>query len=350
MPSPQENDALTRAARLFQIVTLLRSRRPGQRLGRAALAEACGCDTRTIQRDIDLLQMHAHVPLAYDRKGRTYALTDAGWTYPVVHLTVEDALALALARGLLAAPGFPHQGAILAALDKAASGLAPALRDEMAQAAGVLRADPLRRDYSQAPVAALLDAARSRRSVEIDYQSRSRGERAWRRVDPYQVELRDGQFWEMHAWCHTRQRILTFALDQVQGVTTDGQPFTVRDPEWAAFTRVTSVIGGVRGGVEVQVDVRFAPAVASYARDRQWPDTLRLRAEPGGTVRLTGVVQGVDGLLVELLRWRRHVLVLGGPELRARMAEEVRAMAALYPDEEDQDENNPKKTLGEDSQ
>lgn len=325
-----ENDALTRVARLFRIVTVLKSRGPHGRVSRADLADECGCHPRTIQRDLELLQMRAHVPLDYDRRSRTYTLTDASWTYPVVALTVEDALALALARGLLAAPGFPHKDAVLAALDKATAGLAPALRDELAQTAGLLHADPLRRDYSQAPVAALLDAARIHRSVEIDYQSRSRGERTWRRVDPYQVAQREGQFWEMHAWCHTRRRILTFALDQVHEMRPTDEPFAVRETEWAAFHDVAGVIGGLRGGRPLPVDVRFAPEITPYVRDQQWANTLRLRTETDGAIRLTGTVQGMDGLLVEILRWRRHAEVLGGPELRARITEEIQAMAALY--------------------
>lgn len=332
MTFPPESEALSRVTRLFQIVTALRSLRPGQRLGRAELAAECGVNVRTIQRDIELLQGQAHVPIDYDRTRRTYVLPDVGWRYPSVALTVEDALALALARGLLSAPGTPHGGAILAALDKATVGLAPSLQVELSQATGVLRAGSLARDYSHAPVAPLLEAARARRSCEIDYHSRSGGGRGWRRVDPYEVSVRDGQHWEMHAWCHTRQAVRTFALDQVRGVRSTGETFTLRAEEWAAFRRAAGVVGGVRGGPPVAVEVRFAPEAAAYAADRQWPPTLRLERRPDGSARLTGAVQGLDGLLVELLRWRRHAEVLGGPELRARMAEEIRAMAALYDD------------------
>lgn len=55
---------------------------------------------------------------------------------------------------------------------------------------------------------------------------------------------------------------------------------------------------------------------------------MTFRDEPNGALLLTGTTQGMEGLLVELLRWRRHAHVVGGPELRARMTEEIRAMAA----------------------
>ena len=108
----------------------------------------------------------------------------------------------------------------------------------------------------------------------------------------------------------------------------------VREEEWSAFAAVKGVVGGVRGGTAVSVDVLFLPPVAGYARDHRWPEGLILAMEADGTARLTGLAQGVEGLVAELLRWRRHCRVEGGPELRAWMAEEVRAMAALYETED----------------
>lgn len=325
-----DNVALKQTARLFQILTLLCSRPLHTRIGRAELAAACECDIRTIQRDITLLQDHDLAPVEYDRENRTYRLTETAWAYPIVTLTLQDALALALARGLLAAPGFPHKDAVLAALDKTTVGLTPVLRAALAQTEDVLRVEPLRRDYSHAPLAPLMEAAQDHRTIEIDYLSRSGGRRGRRRVDPYEVALRNGQNWEMHAWCHANNAMRTFALDRILDHRPTAERFNVREDEWAAFRRETGVIGGVRSGPEVAVDVRFSPEVAAYAADIQWPETLQLSPQPDGSVLLTGTVRGLDGILVEILRWRRHAQVLGGPELRARIGEEIQAMAAHY--------------------
>jgi hypothetical protein len=173
-------------------------------------------------------------------------------------------------------------------------------------------------------------------TVELDYVSRSRAERSWRRVDPYAVEARAGQFWELHRWCHRNAAIRTFALDQVLGMRETGGSFAVRSTEWETFSSMGGVIGGIRGGEAVAVDVLFVPPVALYARDHGWPAGLTVISEPSGSgalsgsVRLRGTVSGVSGLVPELLRWRRYCRVEGGPVLLARMTEEVRAMAALY--------------------
>ncbi len=322
-------EALARVARLFKILTLVRSQTPGRPLGRPNLAEACGCDVRTIHRDLLLLQ-EAGIPIEYDPARRAYVLPEKGWVFPIAPLDAEDALALALMRGIVGAPGLPQADALRATLDKLTGSLPPALATLMREAAQVLQPGRPARDYSHAPVSALIAAARAGQSVDLDYHSRSRGERSWRRVDPYVVEARAGQFWELHGWCQRNAGIRTFALDQVFGLHTTGEDFTVREAEWAAFAAAQGVVGGIRSGAAVGVDVVFLPPVAAYARDHQWPEGLAVAGEADGAVRMTGSALGVEGLVAELLRWRRHCRVEGGPELRARMTEEVNAIADLY--------------------
>ncbi len=327
--SSRGSDALQRVARLFKIVSLAHSQTGARPLGRPALAESCGCDVRTVQRDLDLL-LEAGIPIAYDARRRAYVLPEKGWSLPSASLTAADALALALAHGILSAPGLPHPEALRATLDKLTASLSPGLADLMREAGGVVQLGRPARDYSSAPLPDVIKAASQGQTVELDYASRSRGERAWRRVDPYAVEARAGQFWELHGWCHRNGAIRTFALDQVFGVRPTGEAFMRREADWAAFAGMEGVVGGMRGGPAVAVDVTFLPDVAAYARDRHWPEGLDLAMGEDGMARLTGVAQGPDGLVAELLRWRRFCRVDGGPELRARMAEEVRAMAAIY--------------------
>jgi len=333
----QQSNAYQRAIRLFRILTLVVNRRPDQPLGRDHLARACACNVRTISRDLD--HLIPYVPITWDDDQDAYVLLQKDWRLPpVVELTLEDALALALLRGLVSAPGLlPQQDAILAALDKAAAGLAAPLQDLMrdaaraltgdAPAAGALFAAP--RDYGAAPVLALLEAVALERTVRIDYDSRN-SSRAWRDIDPYKVLPRDGIYWELHGWCHKNQAMRTFALDRVRAVDPPGAPFVWREAEWAEF-EAKAGIGGIRGGEALPVQVRFAPAVAAWARDRRWPPGLTITDAPDGAALLTGIAHGgTDALIAEILRWRRHAQVLGGPELRARMAEEVRELAGMY--------------------
>ncbi len=325
-----ETDALQRVARLFKIVTLVRSHASYQPLGRGVLAEACLCSERTIQRDIELLA-EAGIPITYDFSRCAYALPEgSGWVFPVLSLTPEDALTLALVRGIVGIEGMPHQQSLLSTLEKLTASLSPALRLLFQQAASAFQPGKPVRDYSRAPLSLLAQAAQAQETVELDYSSRSAGQRTWRRVDPYVVETREGLFWELHGWCHSRQALRTFALDQVLEARVTGEQFAWHEAEWSKFSQTRGIVGGLRGGRQVDVRVRFSAEVVAYASSRHWPAGLTLSPEPDGTALLTGTAQGIGGIIKEVLPWRRHAVVEGGALLRTAMAEEVRAMAALY--------------------
>jgi hypothetical protein len=83
--------------------------------------------------------------------------------FPITPLTAENALALALARGVLSAPGLPQAEALRAALDKVTGSLSPVLAELMRDAARVLRLGRPARDYSRAPLQELVSAAGARR-------------------------------------------------------------------------------------------------------------------------------------------------------------------------------------------
>jgi predicted DNA-binding transcriptional regulator YafY len=322
------SDAPARAARLFKIVTLVASRRSEERVGREQLAHACECTVKTIQRDIQCLQS-AQIPLEYDPVARSYSLPRRGWSYPLVRMTATDLMALAMARGLLlnTAQPLPFRTEIAAALEKATSGLTPGMRSLLESAAGAL-ADPggTARDYSRAPVGLLLEAISRRQTVEMTYESRSSGTCERRSVDPYRLDRRDGRYFELQAWCHRRNEVRTFALDRIRDVCLMEETFRPRP--WDASNE--GVVGGLRGGALVLVEVRFEARVAAYARERRWSFRATFEEDAQGCVVMRGMVRGTEGIVKELMTWQRHATVLGGPELRARMAEEVRAMALLY--------------------
>ena len=325
----KSSEALTRVARLFKIVSLV-SAGEGKVLGRQELAEACGCQVRTVQRDLSLLA-EAGIPVDYDARCKAYRLPEKGWTFPVASLTAQDALALSLLRGLVGQPGLPQGRELRKTLDKLTGSVPAGIAALMQEVSETVQWGAQARDYGAAPLLALQEAVQRRQGIELDYVSRSRGERSWRRVDPYGVEARAGQFWELHGWCHRNGAIRTFALDQVRDMREVEAGFVVREEEWASFQAMRGVIGGIRSKeAAVSVDVLFAVPVAAYARDQRWPAGLSASDEAGGAVRLTGIVSGVSGLVAELLRWRRYCQVEGGAVLRAAMAAEVWAMAALY--------------------
>lgn len=328
--------------RLFQILHLIQTRPPGKSLSRSDLARACECDMRTIQRDINLLRRNAQIDFIYDRHEKAYTLTEKGLPYFAPSFDFTDTLALALVGSVVtASPAFPQRAAILMALGKVNCILKPPLRRLLQDAVAAFGVPELPRNYAAAPISLLVQATASRRTVLLDYTSYSGRGRTWRRVDPYQVEAREGIFWELHGWCHENRAIRTFALDhRLHEAHQTEESFLRREADWDVFCRDRGV-GGLRGGNEpTEVDVLFSPEAAPYALVNGWPrgltvtevtDSSDIDTTARRRVRLSGTVTGgVDALITELLRWRRHAHVLGGASLRERLTAEITAMATLY--------------------
>jgi len=326
-PRRDATDALPRLTRLFKILTVLNSRLPGERIGRQKLADACESSVITVQRDIELLTSGSMAPVDYDPSERTYKIAERGWKFPVASWTAEDALALSLARGRFPSTA-PHAGSILRAFDKIAGQLSPALQELVDQCAAVLQTRDETRDYSGAPIAILVNSAIRRETVEIDYESQSSG-RGQRLIDPYKVEETSSGMWYAHSWCHRNKSIRSFALDRIHEITFTGKVFERREDAWNAFASELGVHSGLRGEATT-VDLLFDVEVASYARRTKWGDGLSVVDQPDGTVRVTGIASGTAGILPEILRWRRLCEVVGGPELRQIVIDEIEAMAQRY--------------------
>jgi len=88
---------------------------------------------------------------------------------------------------------------------------------------------------------ALLDAVRSRQSVEIHYQSMNpnRSEAVWRRITPHAFG-HDGLRWHIRANCHLDNKFKDFIVSRCRGVRKPGAPgaAVTDDVAWNKFFEV----------------------------------------------------------------------------------------------------------------
>lgn len=322
------SDPVARVLRMFEILLRVAARRPDQRISRADLAHACECSVSTIRRAVDMLRA-AHIPLDYDYAERTYRLEDRNWNLGLAALNEAQALTLHFALSLLSNASLPNTLGCRAhsTQELLRATVTPALRQRLDRMDALLHpVGGAARDYSRAPIELLSDAVLRQQTVQMLYDSRRSGRCESRLADPYRIDHREGRYWDMQAWCHRDRRVKTFALDRIAQARLSGQTF-VRQP-WDDNDQ--GVMGGLRDKDWIGVEVRFDAVIALYARERVWPFETVWEPLDDGSVVLRGQVRGVEGIVRELLSWRRHATVLGGPELRARMTEEAEAMAALY--------------------
>jgi predicted DNA-binding transcriptional regulator YafY len=105
----------------------------------------------------------------------------------------------------------------------------------------------------------ILDAIRSRSSLEMHYQSFTRPQPKWRRLSPHALGF-DGFRWHTRAWCHTRMEFRDFVLARILAVRT-AQPSEIDptgDESW--HREITLRIGphpGLKGGTRKAIELDY---------------------------------------------------------------------------------------------
>lgn len=164
-------------------------------INRGDLVRHFGISVPQASADLSQYQVQAEGNIQYDKTAKTYRSTPR---FKPVFCT-------------------PSAGRYLAQLRLLASGL---LTDEEAWVAQMPEFSvvpiPRRRIHAKT-LRNILEAVRTKLSLEVNYQSFSHPEPRWRRITPHALGF-DGFRWHTRAWCHTHDDFRDFVLSRVLGV------------------------------------------------------------------------------------------------------------------------------------
>jgi len=339
-----------RSKRLLDLVMiLLRARTPvtyrdirEQFLAYQTLNAEAGL--RAFERDkADLLELG--VPIRYITPDEDDSLEDGGYVIdmkrfkmPEVRLTPDEISALVLAASVAhAMPGGAYPKIVDLALKKLAFDL-PELPDtptEFPRPSPVLVHFPQARTGVRpelAEIYATIEAAtRHRKRVTLTYQAAATGMVSQRDLDPYALVYREGA-WLAVGWCHLRHEVRTFRVDRIK------QAVMAPKPKSADFERPT------------EFDVK------AYAQRSPWtfttdpPEEVQLALTPeaaevgnedfgltavkrtdGDRILVTFDCGNLEFAATRLLAAKGAIRLLRGDHLRARIHDELDAIAAHYP-------------------
>ena len=325
---------LPRNAEVIRQWTILRELEASRGATIRRLAETTGVTTRTIRRDLEALQ-EAGFPL--------YDLADDGekrWrldTRPFKRLdgtgfTVAELSALYFSRTLVECFAVPPFGQDLrSAFAKLEAALGPRMRRFLDRLPDVIqaKAPPARRldDRQQRDaIGRLLDALLHQRRLDMLYHSRSsRRERSYR-VDPYRLVYAEGGLY-LFAYVPRYGQVRTFAVERIRRLTLLDETFEpVGDLGNAAFPHSL----GIHQGAPEQVELEFAPELASYVQERVWHPSQAVEARDDGSVAVTMHVCNDGALRSWILSFGPGVRVTAPAALVRRIAHDLEKARAGY--------------------
>ena len=290
----------------------------------------------TFKRDIEYMRDRLNAPIEWDRGDGGYrytsGVTGQQQSLPGLWFNASEAYALLMMQALLSEmqPGLlgPHIAPLKARLRAVIeSGKHPAGDVESRVKLLSVAARPVTDKNFEVVAAALL----GRQRLQILYYSRVRNESSIREVSP-QLLIHHRGNWYLGAWCHQQEAMRSFSMDAIEQASVLSKSSKAMPKK--ALDGFVGQGYGIFSGSEVQwATLRFTEERARWVSRELWHPLQRLTAQKDGRLVMELPFTDLRELSMDILRQGRHVEVLGPPELRAQVAQELRKTLGQYSNE-----------------
>jgi proteasome accessory factor C len=260
-----------------------------------------------------------------------YSLPPENFYLDAIKFTDEELAALSTALLLLTDGGFAYAEPLRLALQQVAWGHPnPLVEGERAPIEMAMTASAGGRDLSQR-LSKIETAISRRKTIEFTYFTMERGETEKRKVDPFHLVFRGGQFY-LIGHSHERDAVRVFRLSRIQGkvgyaskAEHDFSPpenFDRRD----YGSRADWQLGEIQGTAKIWIRERIAWLIErDYGEYGELRDAKKSDGAPGkGRIFETDYASHRE-LIAWVLRWRANARVLAPDDLR----EEAEGRVAL---------------------
>ncbi|MGJ0483976.1 MAG: helix-turn-helix transcriptional regulator [Methylomicrobium sp.] len=167
-----------------------------------------------------------------------------------------------------------------------------------------------------------------RRQLHVIYEARSNGATSERQVSPQTlVYYRDN--WYLDAWCHRKNELRTFAIENIKSAIRLDQPAKMFDrTELDAY--FSSAYGIFSGRAKHLAKLKFTPERARWFKDEHWHSDQQGRWLDDGSYKLIIPFSDHRELMMDILKHGRHIEVLEPKFLRREVQYEIQAMQEIY--------------------
>jgi predicted DNA-binding transcriptional regulator YafY len=322
--------ARTKTERLLAIEALLLAYPNGLR--QCEIAERLGVHRSTVFRDLPDLTTEFQVYEAGD--GRL--AIDRRRYLARLRITVHEAAAIYLAARLLHRQSDEHNPHAVSALTKLGAAIgpvAPQMARGIIQTADCMRTTPARDSGGfLRHLETLTQAWVEGRWLDVAYKRRGAKAASQSRLAPYLLEAGGpGLATYVVGLREPPGEIRVLKVERIVSASLTNDHYSL--PADLDLARVFAGAWGVwlpPGGEAVEVVLRFAPSLAPRVREARWHASERTEEGADGALVWRANVGDTTEILPWVLGWGSGVEVIAPAALRAAVAEEHRAAAAVY--------------------
>jgi len=283
---------------------------------------------KRLYRDLAHIRTSLGLDLKADPSTKQYLIRDA--TVSLLDLPDQELATIAWLEQTFS-PNSPQSTAVRALLERLRRYLAPERRQEIEQQRTALVVDLGQRDEDRIRPeveTGLSQALVQRRRVEFDYHSPRYQDGQPRRhevdiYEPYYFDPGRGHYY-VRGWCHYtvgpsgQQRVeayVYYRLGRIRNLRLLPPKLPPSPPPARRFP----------------VSYWLTPEIArSGITQRRWIEIERIEPQADQSAIVHGTTESIFWAIQELMHYRHHCRVLGGPEIRREMEETIDKMAELY--------------------
>lgn len=318
--------------RQWNLVKTLQSYRFG--LSIEELAERLECSTRTVHRDLRVLEQ-SMFPIHYEVRDfgkRYWTLTGGFVEREELKLSVTEMLSLFLCRRLMAPlSGTPFGAGLEGVLRKIRTLLPEEALDHFAELdESLLVRTVARHDYanSDGAIRRLNRGARERRAVRIRYRSASSGREIDSLFHPYGMVIFNTNLYAVGLLAECNE-VRTLKIDRFEDVELTDETFD-RPEDFSLEAHFEGSFGIIRSGACQRVTVRFTGWAATNVREHRWHPSQEIVSDDGRSVTARFEVCNTPEFVRWILGYAGHAVVRSPAAMVRCIRQELEAALAGY--------------------
>lgn len=294
------------------------------------LTQALEVSRKTIVRDIAFMRDRLDLPIEFDAQIQAYRYTQPVNSFPTIHVTEGELLALLVAqRALEQYRGTPFHRQLEIAFEKLAGGLKDRISFSPADELRAVSFKNIGLGKTDLAVFNTLSGAVLRQEVStFSYRKPGDAKKSPRRVQPYHLAHREN-LWYLVGFDLERNALRTFALPRIADAASTKETF-VRPPDFSPEKFFANALGVLGGTGDWKVVIRFTSAVAERVREREWHESQEMHELPKGGLELRLRLGALNEVEQWVLGWGDAAEVIAPAELRTSIRETVKRLGALY--------------------
>lgn len=302
---------MTKTARVYKIEMLIRNR---GHVSFQTLRDELEVSPATLKRDLDYLKDQLGAPIVYDRflNGYKFGEEYRGQKHelPGLWFSERELYSLLMAHQLLS--DLDSEGVISRHLQPLLERIHQMLGTSEADAKALLKRVKIisaaKRPVPSQHFELIAEALLKRRRLHLRYLTRGRGEVGERDVSPQRL-VHYRATWYLDAWCHTREKLLRFALDAIEDA--EALPAKAKD------VALKQVEAEMDGGYGIYAGARpkwatlvFSSRAAQWVSHEEWHPDQRGRWLDDGRFQLEVPYTDSTELAMDVLRHADEVAIV----------------------------------------